>query len=133
MELKNAFEKACNAYLYEFCQRYESDYDDAETSWVAGKVGTITCIGDLYINMEDIRLCIDENISWDDFISHYDYCLRVSMLDSYLKEPRTIALPNLESWIKGCPRKSEEELVSLEKSKDRIEELKREFEKQIKE
>lgn len=124
--LKSDFEQACNAYLYEFCKRYEFDYEDAEISWVGGECGTITCCGDYYVGMSDIRLCIDYDISWNDFSQWYDYCLRCSTIDI------EIVTPNLQSWIKGCPRKSEDELSALENSKAKIQKLKEEFEEQLK-
>lgn len=42
-----------------------------------------------------------------------------------------ITTPNYRSWLRGCPRKSEEEIVALEESHKRVEEARQALMKEI--
>ncbi|MEG0468243.1 MAG: hypothetical protein RR551_08210, partial [Mucinivorans sp.] len=55
----------------------------------------------------------------------YDYNIRIGVLG--INEHI-----NFENWLRGCPRRSDEELTELEAAQKYIEELKELFEKQIK-
>lgn len=109
-KLKSDYEKACNAYLKAFCEKHGYDYQDAAQSWVGGEVGGITECSDLFVNMENIIADIDLDVPKEEFIKYYDYCLRVGSID-YGK----IRTPNYRSWITGCPRLDEAQIVRLEK------------------
>lgn len=113
-KIKMNYEFACNEYLRLFCEKHEYDYEDAHKSWAVGDVGGIAEVGDLFLNMTDIRTDIDMDAPEREIVRWYDYCLRLHTIDS------TIPTPNYENWLRGCPRKSEEEIVRLEEIHQRV-------------
>lgn len=98
-DLKQNYEQACNDYLKAFCDMYELQYEGDE-AWVARQHGTLAYIGDYYFNFDDIRLCVDRRIPWNEVISWYDYNTQVHDIG--------LDCINLESWIMGAPRASRE-------------------------
>ncbi|MEG2063509.1 MAG: hypothetical protein RRY23_00060 [Alistipes sp.] len=122
-KLRQDYENACNAYLKAFCDKHGYDYDP--TDWVGGHVGEIVEVGDEYADMQTIITDIDLNAPEEEFSKCYDYNMRISALE--IKEHI-----GFEGWIKGRKRRSDEELTKLEAGQKHIEELKAQFEKQIK-
>lgn len=118
-ELKKNYEDACNAYLRAFCQKHGYDEQDAVDSWAAGDVGGIASVGDEFVNMDTIIADIDTQAPENAFSEWYDYCLRLHMISD------EITTPNYRSWLRGCPRKSEDEISALEAAHARLEEAKR--------
>ncbi len=109
LELRENYDKACNAYLLAFCEKHGFDYADAVRSWVGGDVGGITECADYCVNMSDIITDIDMDAPEEEYVKYYDYCLRVgSIANGELKTP------NYESWLRGCPRIDEEQIAQLE-------------------
>ena len=125
--LKEQYDELANAYAQKFCEIYGfEDYDTHMSIWVADDPGEIACIGDYYIGYNEIRYCVDNQIGWETFDSWYHYRLDCGMID------HDISTPNLDSWVKGCPRMSEEDLEELRKSKLRMHQAEEEFEKSLK-
>jgi hypothetical protein len=122
-KVKQAYESACNAYLKLFCRKHGFGYDP--DAWVGGEPGGMALVADYYIDMTTIREDIDSDAPEAEFIRWYDYSLRAHSLG--------ITVPNLHNWLNGYPVKSDEELTRLEEGRRRIEELKRDFERQIEE
>jgi hypothetical protein len=120
-KIKKNYEKSCNQYLRAFCEKHEFDYDD--DAWVAGNVGGVANVADYFVDMETIRTDIDCDAPEDEFVKYQDYCLRASCLD--------VSVPNFHAWLKGCPRKSDEELAKLERFRAHIAWLENEFRKQV--
>jgi len=118
--LKQSYELACNAYLKAFCLKHELDYEP--DCWVGGYVGTICQIADYFIDMETIRTDIDMQAKEGEFIKWYDYSLRVGTLGC-------TGIPNFENWLRGCPIRSEEEILAMEATRRKIEELEKELKK----
>lgn len=121
MSLKSDYINACNAYLKAFCEMYGFYYDP--DFWV--KVGTIIEVGDYYVNMDTIRTAVDKGVPREEFVKWYDYCMDCGSLD--------IPSPNFDSWLRGCPRMSDEEIRELMERSHKIEELKEELRKLIEE
>ncbi len=117
--LRHDFEAACNAYLKEFCRKHEYDYEDAKKCWVAEDTGGITMIGDLFVNLTDIRTDIDRDAPVDEFLKWYDHTktLRFLSTDNY-------QLPqiNYKAWLRGAPRLTDESLAYLEKRAEEVRE-----------
>lgn len=101
--LKKNYKDACNAFLKSFSDTYDVYVD--EQDWVAGDVGTVVCINDeFYVSLDDIIYMLDNDVSWNEFLQWWDYCMNTALLgfnDS----------PNLKSWHKGCPRKIDKETM----------------------
>lgn len=110
------FEKGCNEYLRLFCEKHVFDYEDAKDGWVAADVGSIVCCGDYFIDMRDIITDIEQDAPEDEYGKWYFYTLDAHNLG--------LTMPNYSSWLKGCPRCSQEEI-------NRLYDLKHEFEQAV--
>jgi hypothetical protein len=107
-ELRTRYEKACGEYLAWFCDQMGMERGD----WVGGHAGGVACVGDYFIGMDDIMTAVDNDLSFDEFLEWYDYCLIVGR-----------GSPNLRSWVDGCPRLSAEDLDKIEEARRLIREL----------
>ena len=99
------FVKGCNEYLRLFCEKHDFDYEEAKESWVANCVGDVTCVGDIFVGMQTIITDIEMIAPKDEFIKWYDY-----NLEAYEYGFNT---PNFDSWLRGCPRVSQEAFERL--------------------
>ena len=93
-KLQRNYISACNDYLKKFCKRYEFHYEP--DGWVSGKVGTIINLADYFFSMGDIIYCVDNRVEWRDISDWYDCPVEAGSLG--------VSFPNLENFIKGCPR-----------------------------
>jgi hypothetical protein len=112
-DIKKHYENACNDYLKLFCKKHGYDYDP--DAWVGNDVGGIAEVTDHYVDMTTMRADIDNDAPEKELVEWYDYSSRTGMLD--------IPSPNFRNWLKGCPRKSDAELMQLESLRAKIEEL----------
>jgi hypothetical protein len=110
--LKAYYEKACNDYLKAFCKKHGFYFSDAY--WVADEVGTVAGVADYFFDMQTIIADIDAGADKYELIKWYDYCLEI----------QAEATTDYKNWLKGCPRKSPEEIEGMKKH---IEELKMNF------
>ena len=101
-KLRYDYKKACDAYLHRFCELIEMDRHYAD--WV--DVGGIAEVGDYYVGMQDIITAVEGNVGYEQFIKWYDYTLKCGMSDLHHL--------NLEHWLQGCPRYTEEHFLKLE-------------------
>lgn len=112
-QLKKDFARACEEYLKALCLMFELPYE--QDAWVAGDVGTTACVGDYFISMEEIRYVVDNNVTYDEYLQYYDYCLEAYEYN--------ITIPSLKSWYKGCPRATKEDFANLRKAKEDFDNL----------
>ena len=115
----------CNEYLKEFCDKHEWQYEP--DMWVAGNIGTIVMIGDMFVSMNNIRYDVDNNIPTDYFEKWYWKRIEISELtdgaENYM---------NYENYCKGAPDYwTEERVQKIRASKKRVEEAKNELLKAI--
>ena len=115
----------CNEYLKEFCDKHEWQYEP--DMWVAGNIGTIVMIGDMFVSMNNIRYDIDNNVPTDDFAKWYWKSIEISELtdgsENYM---------NYENYCKEAPDYwTEERIQKIRASKKRVEEAKNELLKAI--
>lgn len=103
---KEYFVKGCNEYLRLFCEKHDYDYEEAKESWVANCVGDVTCVGDIFVGMQTIITDIEMDAPEAEFIKWYDYNL--------VAHEFGFTTPNFESWLRGCPRVSEETFKKLQ-------------------
>jgi hypothetical protein len=104
------FVKGCNEYLRLFCEKHDFDYEEAKESWVGGLVGEVTLCGDYYVTMPTIITDIEMDAPEEEFIKWYDYNLVANHFG--------FATPNFDSWLRGCPRVSDEAFKKLQALKD---------------
>lgn len=81
---------------------------------------------DYAISFMDVRYMIHNNVVWSVFVDWYEYCIRIGSIDA------EYTTPNLKSWCRGCPRKSEEELLALEELDKKMREMKEELKNRLK-
>lgn len=68
----------CNEYLKEFCDKHEWQYEP--DMWVAGNIGMIVMIGDMFVSMNNIRYDVDNNVPTDYFAKWYWKSIEISDL-----------------------------------------------------
>lgn len=101
--IKINYETACYEYLKRLLKNW--GYGDCVVSsvgwWVGDDIGGVFCIGDdTFLNMEDIRYCVDHDVDEDTYSEYLDYNLRCA---EYGFEQM-----NLKSFVSGAPRIKEE-------------------------
>lgn len=74
-QLKGTYEEICNEYRRRLNEQWDLDIKDSW--WIADKVGGTLCLCDLEysLGMEDVRLMVDLNVSYEDFIEWWNHCL----------------------------------------------------------
>ena len=95
--LKEKFEEVYNGYLLELANMWELDCK-TYGFWVGDEVGGVYSYGDtgLFINMDDIRYCVINNVSYSEYRDWLDYCVWATEFGQNV--------PNLKAWHEGCPR-----------------------------
>ena len=115
--LKTNYESACNAYLRALLTLW--DLDGCYGFWIGDEIGGVYCYGDdLFIGMDDMRYCVENNVSYDTFYEWQEYCVWAHEFDK--------ASPNLKSWCMGCPRFDKETMKKLSDAKLELDKLVRE-------
>jgi len=109
--IKRDYEKACNNYLNQlFIDWGLVDNDDDGTRnfgwWVGDEVGGVYCLeDDTFLNMDEIRYCVDNNVSRETYEDYQDYnstCLHYGF-DTL----------NLKSFVSGAPRIPQESFDNI--------------------
>lgn len=122
-DIKYEWTQLCNEYLYQFCHRHDYNYEP--DMWVANNPGTIVCVNDMFVSMEDIRFDVDNCIDIDCFESWYWKSLEVYELtgNKYM---------NYKAYTQGAPDiYTEEKLNSIREAKKRVEVAKELLQKEI--
>jgi len=119
--LKQNYENACNAYLEAFCKKH--GFDRADSYWIGDRTGEIADVADYCADMSTIIDDIELDVPEEEFLEWYDYCTEMHFLGAE-------TAPNFRSWVKGCPRRSKEEIEELRRlhqnvadAKDMLEKL----------
>ena len=120
--LKQDFEKAVDAYVDALLYMW-SDYDNDDPSftpiygyWVGDDKSGVYCYGDdTFINLSDIILCVEKEVSYNDYREWVDYCTQAHEFG--------FDEPNLRSWLDGCPRVPQETFDKLQNMKENLESL----------
>ena len=107
-ELKKEFEDVVERYTDIFCEKMYGLPRDPDDYWIQGDIGGIVSIGDEFWGFDQIRKTVDNDYDPKQVFAWYDYCVRLGSIDP------AIQVPNLESWMKGCPRYSEEQISHIE-------------------
>lgn len=110
--LQSVYRSACNNYLEAFAEKHGFDMRDCE--WVSDEPGGVASVGDYFIDMQTLKDDIDLDAPEEEFLKWYDYtneCAILSMPDRC----------NFRSWLKGCPRYSEETFVRIRQLRKDVE------------
>ena len=107
--LKEQYEKACNGYLVELLRMWK--LDAYYGYWIGQEIGGVYDYGDgmFTINMDDIIYCVEHDVGREQYIEWQEYCCDASEFG--------FDIPNLKSWIMGCPRTSQEVFKKLREMK----------------
>ena len=113
--LKRNYENACNAYLLDFCERFDLMLDGRP--WLSDEAGTLACIGDHYYDFDGvIRYVVDNDLKdYDEILEWEDYTSNAAL--------NGFDVPDLKAWHNGCPRVSDDIFRKLEKMRKDIEDL----------
>lgn len=118
--LQQQWKQVCNAYLRAFCERHEYTYDP--TDWVgsnrAETIGTVVEVADMFIDMDDLRYDVDNNVPTDKFEKWY-----YKRLELY--EFGIEVWLNYPNYCKGAPDEwTDERMERLRESNQRLQEAK---------
>lgn len=69
--MKKEFEKIVKKYILAFEKKHNIIFDN----WVGNNIGEIAFFGDYFINFDDIRFDIDNDIKKEKFFEWYDLTL----------------------------------------------------------
>ena len=99
--LKDEFWKVANRYLLELCNMWGINAMETDGFWVADEIGGVWCFGDdSFINYDDIRYCVENDVLHNTYLDWSDYCVWAKEFNQ--------TIPNLKSWCNGCPIVSKE-------------------------
>lgn len=101
--LQARYNHLADLYVAAFCTLM--GIDGSDMFWV-GDEKKIAFIGDYVVSYEDIRTCVDNNISFEDFAKWYDYCIETATKDC---EATT---PSLLNWV-SLPEEPEDEWINI--------------------
>ena len=112
--LREQWEKACNGYLVELLRMWELDAHYGY--WIGEEIGGVYDYGDgmFTIGMNDIIYCVEHDIGREQYIEWQEYCCDASEFG--------FDMPNLKSWMMGCPRTTPEVFEKLRKMKAELNE-----------
>ena len=57
--IRDSWREVCDEYLLAFCEKHEYDYDDAY--WVGDDPGTIACVADIFVGMDEMRYAVQSS------------------------------------------------------------------------
>lgn len=125
--IKINYETACYEYLKRLLKNW--GYGDCVVSsvgwWVGDDIGGVFCLEDnTFLNMDDIRYCVDNDVDEDTYADYLDYNLRCA--DYGFNQI------NLNAFIKGAPRISDESFERLERIQLELEKSIEDVKKKIK-
>ena len=107
--LREQWEKACNGYLVELLRMWE--LDAYYGYWIGEEIGGVYDYGGgmFTIGMNDIIYCVEHDIGREQYIEWQEYCCDAAEFG--------FDMPNLKSWMMGCPRTSQEVFKKLREMK----------------
>lgn len=127
-DMRTSWKNICDNYVRVFCERHEIDIEyelKHDLVWMVNNPGTIACIGDMFVSMEDLRYDVDNNIHPDFFVKWYWTSVERAELG--------IKYMNYKSYCRGCPDPiTPEKLEQIKESKKRLEQAQAVFEEAIK-
>lgn len=118
----------CDNYLRAFAKKHDYDIEyeiQHNYVWIGNDIGSVACIGDMYIGFDDIRYDIDHEIPEDKFDDWY--------WKSLDRAERGLKFMNYPSFCKGAPDPiSPEKEAELHALHDKVVEAKKALEDAMK-
>ena len=107
--LKENYEKACNDYVAALLTLWDVDYKCGY--WIGGDVGGVyDCDGWIFLNMQDVVYCVDNNVTSKEVSEWQDYYIKC--------HDYNLPAMNLNAWHKGAPRHDFTKLDEAKKNLD---------------
>ena len=112
--LREQWEQACNGYTMALLRMWE--LDAYYGYWIGEEIGGVYDYGGgmFTIGMDDIIYCVEHDIGREQYIEWQEYCCDASEFG--------FDMPNLKSWMMGCPRTPTEVFEKLRKMKAELNE-----------
>lgn len=112
MELIKNYENAVNAIIDEFKKKQE--INSTEGYWIGNQIGEVYDFGDtMTFDFHDILNDLKENAQKGEIFKWRDYTLRIWQINN-MAGGVLLQEMNYRSWLKGCPRLTEDELNTVE-------------------
>lgn len=106
--LHKYFSEAVDKYVAALLKMYE--WDASYGYWVADDNTGVYAYGDYhFLSLSNIIYIVDNKVPEDVLCEWEEYCLWAHEFNQ--------TIPNLDSWVMGCPRASNEEMAALRKAK----------------
>lgn len=108
-QLKAKHEEVCNGYLLELANMWEIG-NLGYGFWVGGEIGGIYAYGDMFLGMDDIRYCVINGVTREQYLEWIEYCTWANGFG--------FNTPTLQDWLKGCQRVSDEKREELDEMRN---------------
>ena len=115
LEWENLTNKLTSRFLYDYFDDVNPDY-----WWVSNDVGGVLNYGDYFFSFDTILTCYKLDITFEQFINWYDFCL----------ENQSVNI-SLAKFILSPKERREAEEKHLTELKERVEMAEKEFQKAI--
>ena len=113
LEWENLTNKLTSRFLYDYFDDVDPDY-----WWVSNDVGGVLNYGDYFFSFDTILTCYKLEITFEQFISWYDFCLSNQAVNI-----------SLAKYILSPQERKEAEEKHLKELKNRVELAEKEFKK----
>ena len=115
LEWENLTNKLTSRFLYDYFDDVDPDY-----WWVSNDVGGVLNYGDYFFSFDTILTCYKLDISFEQFINWYDFCL----------DNQSVNI-SLAKYILSPKERREAEEKHLKELKNRVELAEKEFKKAL--
>ena len=107
-QLKEQWKQACNGFLVELLRMWE--LDACYGYWIGDDVGGVYDYGGMFtINLGDIIYCVEHDVTYEQYMEFQEYICDAAEFG--------FDMPNLRSWMMGCPRTDAETFKKLREMK----------------
>ena len=123
--LQDCWRNVCSEYVRAFIEKHELDTLNYEDYWINNDPGTIICLNDMYIDMENLRYDIDNDIPKDKFEEWY--------WTSVDRAENNLQYINYPAFCKGAPDPiPANQLEEIKKLRKKVEQARQALEESIK-
>ena len=111
-KIKERYEFAVNSYILELLNMWE--LGACYGYWIGDDVGGVYDYGGMFtINLGDIIYCVEHDVTYEQYMEFQEYICDAAEFG--------FDMPNLRSWMMGCPRTDEETFKKLREMKKGLE------------
>ena len=112
MDAIKIYEDAINEIIKAFKEK--QGLDTYEGYWIGNQIGEVYDFGDtMTFDFRDILIDLKEDAPKDEIFKWRDYMMRIWSIN-HMAGSMLLKDNNYRSWLKGCPRLTEEELNAVE-------------------